>query len=146
MHTTKTIERVAHMRFSGSLDTNALLRLLLNDIPKQHEATKKLLIQAEKQLAVADAAIIELVFVLARYYGLSRPQVNEAVTGLMQLQQINCNRALFEKALLLYLSRPALSFEDCCLSTYATLNEAEQLWTFDKKLASQAANTRLITA
>jgi predicted nucleic-acid-binding protein len=52
---------------------------------------------------------------------------------------------LFEKALLLYLSRPALSFEDCCLSTYATLNEAEPLWTFDKKLASQAANTRLIT-
>ncbi len=132
------------MRFSGSLDTNALLRLLLNDVAEQHKAIKKLLHQADNQLAVADVAVIELVFVLERYYGFSRQQVSEAVTGLMLLREINCNRTLFEKALLLYVSYSALSFEDCCLSTYATLNQAEPLWTFDKKLATQAASAKLI--
>lgn len=134
------------MKCSGSLDTNALLRLLLNDIPPQHEAVKALLIKAPGQLAVADIAIIELVFVLERHYGLSRQQAQEAVAGLMQLQEITCNRSLFERALPLYLNHSALSFEDCCLSSYAALNEAEPLWTFDKKLASQAAAAKLIAA
>lgn len=133
------------MRFSGSLDTNALLRLLLNDVPEQHEATKKLLREANGQLAIADIAVIELVFVLERHYGFSRQQVAEAVTGLMLLREINCNRILFEKALPTYVSHPALSFEDCCLSTYAMLNQAEPLWTFDKKLATQAGSAKLIT-
>lgn len=132
------------MKFSGSLDTNALLRLLLNDVAEQHEAVKKLLSGANGQLAVADIAVIELVFVLERHYEFSRLQVSEAVTGLMLLREINCNRALFEKALPTYINRPALSFEDCCLSAYATLNQAEPLWTFDKKLASQTTGARLI--
>ena len=32
--------------YSGSFDTNVLLRLLLNDVPEKHTATKKLLHQA----------------------------------------------------------------------------------------------------
>ena len=83
------------MSLSGSLDANALLRLLLNDIPEQHKATKKLLASAPTPLAVADIAVIELVFVLERHYGFSRQQVGEAVTGLMLLREINCNHILF---------------------------------------------------
>ena len=132
------------MKLSGSLDTNAILRLLINDIPSQHEAVKVLLTKASGQLAVADIAIIELVFVLERHYGFSRQQANEAVIGLMQLKEINCNRTLFEKALPIYLNHPALSFEDCCLSTYAMLDEATPLWTLDKKLATQTMSAQLI--
>lgn len=129
---------------AGSLDTNALLRLLLNDVPEQHTAVKRVVSQADSPLEVADIAIIEIVFVLQRYYGLGRPQVSEAVIGLMQLRELNCNRTLFEKALPVYTAHPALSFEDCCLSTYAAFNNAEPLWTFDKKLATQATNATLI--
>lgn len=132
------------MKSSGSLDTNAILRLLINDVPKQYEAVKELLVTADGQFAVADMAIIELVFVLERYYGFSRQQANEAVLGLMQLKEINCNRGLFENALPMYLNHPALSFEDCCLSTYAKLNNAEPLWTFDKKLAAQSMSAKAI--
>ena len=129
---------------TGSLDTNALLRLLLNDVIEQHNAVKNLLRSSNGQLAVADIAVIELVFVLERYYGFSRQQVGEAIQGLMLLREINCNRVLLEKALPLYQNRPALSFEDCCLGAYATLNQAEPLWTFDKKLAAQADGAQLI--
>jgi len=128
----------------GSLDTNALLRLLLCDIQEQHNAVEALLAQTKKQLAVADIAIIELVFVLNRYYEFSRIEVEEAVIGLMQLAQISCNRTIFEKALYLYVHYPALSFEDCCLAAYASLNKADPLWTFDKKLSVQVSNAKLI--
>ena len=132
------------MNFAGSLDTNALLRLLLNDIPSQHLAVKTLLKAANKQFAVADTAIIELVFVLERHYGLTRHQIYEAIVGLMQLKEINCNRILFENALITFTHHATLSFEDCCLSSYATLNDAEPLWTFDKKLATKVTSAKMI--
>ncbi len=132
-------------KYTGSFDTNVLLRLLLNDIVEQHAATNKLLGRASSQFAVADTAIIELVFALDRYYGFSRLQTAEALEGLMNLKEINCNRALFEKAMPLYIAHSGLSFEDCCLSVYAQLNDAEPLWTFDKKLANQARNSKLVT-
>lgn len=131
--------------FKGSLDTNVVLRLLLNDIPDQHIAAKKLLDQTDTRLDVADTVIIELIFALNRYYGLSRLQIAEAVEGFMKLKEINCNRSLFEKAIPIYIDHPGLSFEDCCLSTYAELNEAEPLWTFDKKLANQVSNAQIVS-
>jgi predicted nucleic-acid-binding protein len=130
--------------YTGSFDTNILLRLLLNDIPVQHNAAKNLMNQSINQFAIADTAMIELVFALDRYYGFSRQQIAEAVDGLMKLKQINCNRALFETAIPLFLKHSGLSFEDCCLSIYARLNNAEPLWTFDKKLANQASNAKLL--
>jgi predicted nucleic-acid-binding protein len=129
---------------SGSLDTNVLLRLLLNDIPEQHQSVKRLLADTSNNFSVADIAIIELVFALQRHYGFTRQQVAEAVTGLTRLSVVNCNRSLFENVMPVFLEHTALSFEDCCLSTYAILNDAEPLWTFDKKLANQAASAELV--
>ena len=130
--------------FSGSLDANVLLRLLLNDVPDQHQASLQLLQDSAGQFAVADIAIIEIVFVLGKNYGFSRREIVEAIEGLMSLTKINCNQALFEKALPLFSKSPGLSFEDCYLASYAELNEANPLWTFDRKLAHQAQSASLI--
>lgn len=132
------------MASSGSLDANVLLRLLLNDTPRQHEAVLELFEKGSDRFDVADTAIIELVFVLGRHYEFSRAAVVEAVEGLMELTAIKCNRPLFETALPLYSKYSALSFEDCCLSAYAKLSNAAPLWTFDQKLARQAPNARLV--
>ncbi len=130
--------------FAGSLDANVLLRLLLNDVPEQHEAVVRLFEKAPEQFAVADTAVIEVVFVLERHYGFTREAIAEAIDGLAALLKINCNRRLFEKALPLFLASPGLSFEDCCLAVYAELSEAKPLWTFDRKLAHQALNAELV--
>jgi len=132
-------------RLSGSLDANAILRLVLNDIPAQHKAVVKLLDKHDGQFAVADVAIIEVVFVLNRYYNLPRSVVCEAIDGLIGLPQLNCNRALIKKALPLYKKHPKLSFEDCCLAVYADLNDASPLFTFDQKLAKQVDVVKLIS-
>jgi len=130
--------------FSGSLDANVLLRLLLNDVPEHNAAATQLLQNASGQFAVSDTAIIEIIFVLERHYEFTRQQTNEAIEGLMALSEINCNRALFATALPLFVRRPGLSFEDCCLATYAELNNAKPLWTFDQKLANQATHAKLV--
>jgi len=121
--------------FAGSLDANVLLRLLLNDIPKQHQAVANLFDTAPGQFDVADTAVIEVVFVLERYYQFTRIQILEAIQGIMALTSVNCNREVFTHALPLFTKHASLSFEDCCLVAYAELNQAKPLWTFDQKLA-----------
>lgn len=130
--------------FAGSLDANVILRLLLNDLPRQHEAAVKLLQSTKQPYAAADTAIIEIAFVLERHYQFTRLQIQEALSGFMSIPQINCNRTLFTQALPLFVAHTGLSFEDCCLAVYARLNDAEPLWTFDKKLANQVSEAALV--
>jgi len=129
---------------SGSLDANVLLRLLLNDLPNQHQAVVSLFQNASGQFVVSDTAIIETVFVLDRNYNFSRSAIVETMEGLMSLTEINCNQRLFTKALPIFVKNVGLSFEDCCMTVYAELNDAKPLWTFDKKLAKQVPNTKLV--
>jgi predicted nucleic-acid-binding protein len=128
--------------FGGSLDANVVLRLLLNDVPDQHAAAVALLDSAAAPFVVSDVAVIEVVFALCRHYEFSRGAAAEAIEGLMSLTQIESNRALFMRALPLFAEHPKLSFEDCCLVSYAELCNAQPLWTFDKKLAGQAPSAR----
>jgi predicted nucleic-acid-binding protein len=132
--------------FAGSLDANVILRLLLNDIPAQHVAVQELFEANERQFAIADTAIIEVIFVLERYYKFTRPQISEAIEGLVSLIKINCSSELFIQALPLFVKHAGLSIEDCCLNVYAMLNNAIPLWTFDKKLANQASYAKLVNS
>ncbi len=134
------------MNFSGSLDTSAILRLILGDIPNQRELVANLIAKSREQIAVSDIAIAETVFVLAREYGISRQEISDIITAFMNIATINCNRVLIDEALKLFVMHPALSFEDCTLTTYANLNDATPLYTFDKKLAHQLTYARLIAS
>jgi len=129
--------------YSGSLDANVLLRLLLNDEPKQHAAAEALFAKNTRLFAVADITLMQLIFALENHYKFSREAVAEAIAGLTLLPQIDCNKALLEHALPSYIANANLSFEDCCLTAYAKMKNAEPLWTFDKDLAAKAANVEL---
>ena len=130
--------------YSGSIDANVILRLLLNDVAEQHLAATNLIKNSSAPFAVSDTAVIEVVFVLERNYTFSRPHIVEAIEGMMSLAEIRCNQELIQKALKLFEKHPALSFEDCCLSVYAELGDATPLWTFDRKLANQVGSVKLV--
>lgn len=129
---------------AGSLDANILLRLILKDVPKQHAAAVALIRTAKAPLFVANTAFIEAVFVLGRNYKLQRPQIVEAIEGLLDIKVFFCERLLLHRALLFFLDHSALSFEDCCLAAYAEIEDAVPLWTFDRKLAKKMKSARLL--
>ena len=128
-----------------SLDANAVLRLLLNDVPQQRTAVLALIQKhRQEQLAVADIAWAEVIFVLGRNYGLSRQQIATAILEVIKQSEINCNRPMLIRALDHFVAHSGLSFEDCALAVYAQLNNADPLYTFDKKLAHSIPNATLI--
>lgn len=120
-----------------SLDTNVLLRLLVNDIPEQAAKVEDLLASAKpNSFAVADAVFFECAWVLAGpLYGFNRDVIGSMLLHITQIDQINCNRALVQRAVPRYVGHKTISFIDACLATYAELNQATPLLTFDKNLA-----------
>ncbi|MDR1426529.1 MAG: hypothetical protein LBJ08_02050, partial [Bifidobacteriaceae bacterium] len=68
----------------ASLDTNCLVRWLMDDIPDERARVDRL-IGAHEPLDVDDAALIELVFVLDSHYGMPRPLVVEALSQVLAL-------------------------------------------------------------
>ena len=128
-----------------SLDTNVLLRFTLNDLPAQYQrATELIFGSAGKKFLVQDTAFIEYVHALSAHYHKTRPQITEMVTYLVQLREIVCNEEAILTTCAVYIDHPALSFEDCYLSTMAQLSEAVPLYTFDKKLAAQHQSVKLL--
>ncbi len=129
----------------GSLDTNVLLRIIIRSDESQYAAAKKLIKVVGAQYAVSDVVLIETAFVLEKGYKLDREEVHMALRGIMSFRQINCNRIMFDRALDLYSRFSGLSLEDCVIVTYAELNDALPLYTFDKKLAKSSPYAKLLS-
>ena len=118
-----------------ALDTNCLLRWLIKDIPEQKERVDTVLQNPDTQVHVADLAIAETVWVLDSIYQFDRQNIVKNVTKILENKSINCNRALFNDVLPVYLEHAGISFTDACLATYVSLSDTKKLLTFDKKLA-----------
>ncbi len=127
----------------ASLDTNVIIRLFVTDSEEQTEAALSCL-DVYSRLDIADAAMIEASYILAEWYNFGRSKTIEVLTKLINNPKINCNKTLFSIVLPFYASHPALSIEDCCLATYAHLNNAAPLLTFDRKLANQSPHAQLL--
>jgi predicted nucleic-acid-binding protein len=121
---------------AASLDTNCLLRWLLGDVPEQTEAITRLLDSPEIFVA-ADAAVIEVVFVLEKVKKIDRDLIQKAVLAIMTQANIKCSREIFEEVMPSYVNHPKLSFTDCYLSVLAKRDNALPLYTFDRKLSNQ---------
>jgi len=127
-----------------SLDTNCLLRWLLGDIPEQ-KALVTALIDSGESFTVADAALIETIFVLEKLKKINRETIEKAVMAVIGNGAILCNRELFIGALSFYTKHPKLSFVDCYLEVMARMTGAAPLLTFDKKLANQLPGAQLLS-
>lgn len=128
---------------NASLDTNCLLRWLLWDLPDQAVAVDKALC-GDRKYDVADAAVIEMVFVLEKVYSLPRTIIRDFVLVILSRREINSNKVLFNVVIEDYVKHPALSFMDCFLAGLAELSGAIPLLTFDKKLAHQLDSAELL--
>ncbi|MCL1992226.1 MAG: PIN domain-containing protein [Spirochaetes bacterium] len=128
-----------------SLDTNCLLRWLLDDVPEQ-TALLDSLFDSEESFAVADAALIETVFVFEKLKKISRESIKKAITAIIENDSIVCSRELFIEILPNYTKHPKLSFVDCYLEAFSRKTGNLPLLTFDQKLANQLFGAKLIVA
>ncbi len=131
---------------TDSIDTNIVLRCILNDVPEQRDAAMRLLKTPNSTHYLSDQAILECIYVLEVTMGLPREDVVDLLSFFLTRYDgvITYNRALTKLAFPYYLKYPKLSWADCALAAEAEINHHEPLFTFDKKLASQLSQAKLV--
>jgi predicted nucleic-acid-binding protein len=116
----------------NSLDTNVVLRYLLNDIPEQTLKSKAVITGSESY--VTDVVVTETIFVLERVVGMDRSDIVLLVQTFLSLPNLIYNDYFLDQAIVLYGEKKTLSFVDCYAAIEAKVYR-NSLITFDKQLA-----------
>jgi len=128
------------------LDTNILLRFILNDHPQLSLQAKHIIDQASEQnhkLIINHATLAETYFVLNKVYKLDNKKISKVLTLLLKLPNIYIYKRPLILATLDLLTRHNISFIDAYNLIHAK-NYRLTLQTFDnqlKKLYRQYCNT-----
>jgi predicted nucleic-acid-binding protein len=119
--------------FVISLDTNILVRIIVEDDPVQQRQAAVLL---ESSAFVSATVVLETAWVLRSIYGLPRPAVANALMGVIDAPNIV---VVDETAIRWALERHADAVSDLAdLLHIATSAGTERFMTFDQKLVGQA--------
>jgi predicted nucleic-acid-binding protein len=125
------------------LDTNVLVRYVMQDDPRQSARATKLVesFTGEQPGFVPLVAVLELVWVLSGSYGLARNQVAAALESLLRSKELVVHRAdLVAQALSRYRSAGA-DFADALLERIAVDAGCPTTLTFDVGAAKAAGMT-----
>ena len=116
------------------LDTNILVRFLVEDVTEQIEVIGKLFTDAgDESLEVSDMVIAEVVLVLQSFYKKEKDEVIDKIKVLVSDKKFKVNRLLMKTTLEIY-SREEILFVDAYLCAGVSLGKNEFLYTFDKRL------------
>ncbi len=128
------------------LDTNVLVRYVMQDDPKQSQKASRLIesLTPEAPGFVPLVSLVELVWVLTSCYGLTREQVAEALEALLRAKEIVLDRAEQVSQALRTFGASAADFADCLIERTAAAAGCERTMTFATG-AAKAAGMTLIT-
>ena len=131
----------------AALDTNVLVRYLVQDDAVQGAAAARLINQgvgAGRPLFIPVTVLLELEWVLRSVFKFDKPAVLEALFGLIGSFDLGFQSETAVEMALAQFQRGAADFADCLHAALATQAGEPPLWTFDKA-AAQVAGARLLT-
>lgn len=118
------------------IDTNILLRYLLDDIPEQADAVEVLLQRAAagKLILRTDAIVIaEIVWTCGSYYGLPKEEIRDKVLMILNTPGLRVeNSDLLAEAALFYADKN-VDFIDAYNASWMRAQGVRQVYTFDKR-------------
>ncbi len=116
------------------LDTNLIIRFLVNDDSIKVSKIEKLLKDKSNTNILLDTVIAEIIWVLNSYYALSKEDIIEKIAALIHIETIECNSVLVNRALSMWRENN-ISFIDAYLASISELGNIT-LYSYDQKLAS----------
>ena len=128
------------------LDTNVLVRYIMQDDPKQALKATKLVetLTATEPGFVTLVTMVELFWVLSSAFELSRGQIVAAFDGIIRAKQLVVEqRDQVVRALRAYGSSSA-DFADCLIERTATAAGCDKVMTLDVGASKQAGMTLLV--
>ncbi|MDD7973940.1 PIN domain-containing protein [Roseinatronobacter alkalisoli] len=130
-----------------ALDTNVLVRFLVQDDPDQARMANALFEQLTGSAPgfVSREVLVELVWVLERAYGYARPDIAVALDGLLSAIELEIEAADDVGQAVERYRNDGFGFADLMIASAAKRAGASELVTFDRK-AARLPDVRLLTA
>ena len=128
------------------LDTNVLVRYIMQDDPKQSIMATQLIesLDVDGPGFVTLVSIIELYWVLTSCYKLNAEQVNQALMVLLQAKQILVDRADQVLRALRVFENSKADFADCLIERISASAGCTQIMTFDVGATKHAGMTLVV--
>jgi predicted nucleic-acid-binding protein len=123
------------------IDTNVILRYLLDDHPKfSLKATQFMtnISKSEKKAEILDVVLLECIYVMEKFYKIPRQLIVDRLSKIISFDGItNTNKAILITALLTY-RKHAIDFVDCLLNAYSSTNKL--VVSFDRDFEKSNSN------
>ena len=128
-----------------ALDTNVLVRYLVDDDARQAEAARLLLegLTVERPGFVCREVTVELVWVLQRAYGFSRDRIATVLEDLVTTEGLEVEAAEDVARAVVRYRRGGAGFPDLMIVAAAERAGADTLYTLDRKVAQLEGVTLL---
>ena len=120
------------------VDTNVILRFLVQDNEKMYQSTKRLferVSEAQEKLEVKSYVLFEVVYVLNGYYELSREKIKDILTIFFQSKGIYIRKKNVALMALQLFAETSYDFVDCYLAAELKTGNIKEIYTFDKDLS-----------
>lgn len=127
------------------LDTNVLVRYIMQDDPKQSRQATELIESLDDDAPgfVTLVCVVELYWVLTSCYDLSDEQVKRALEALLRTRQIVVDRAEQVLRALRVFGDGKADFADCLIERAAAAAGCDRVLTFDVRASKYAGMTLL---
>lgn len=125
-----------------AIDTNVLVRFLVNDDPAQAQQARQLFSAAEQQRVIYFVpllVVLESIWVLESAYQVGRNELIEAFSDLLLLPVLEFEQREAVQAMLQAARTDSLDLPDLLIAKSALRNGCECVVTFDKKAARNDA-------
>lgn len=128
------------------LDTNVLLRQVLQDHPDHSPRATALIVaieQGQRAVRIADTVVFEAAFTLEKTYRAPRSDIRDALQPILDLPGVMLpGKRIFREVFTLYVTEPGLSFADCYHAVLTKQVGLATIISFDQKLGRVAGLTR----
>ncbi|MBI3398523.1 MAG: PIN domain-containing protein [Deltaproteobacteria bacterium] len=118
------------------IDTNVLLRLLIKDDDVKRKACERLLEKAQTKdvtLYVLPVAILEIVWVLEKYYKLDKKTVRDLAEAILNTAELKIEmEEVFRNALAVY-EEKNIKFADAVMGHWGKEKDISTVYTYDTK-------------
>ena len=122
--------------FKAFVDTNVLIRLIVKDDDLQRMACEKLLEKAQRKevvLYILPIAVLEMVWVLEKYYKLNKKTIGDLVEAVLNTPEFKCDMEdVFKKALKTY-EEKNIKFADAVMGFWGLEKGLSTVYTYDEK-------------
>ena len=113
------------------LDTNAVLRFILKDVSKQHKDVVKFI--SANPSAIRLEVLIEMIFVLEKYYKKSRKEIATIISILGKTENLLIQYPRVVSKALIYFVDEELDIVDCILCAFNAILGFD-VFTFDREM------------